>query len=161
MFHSADLYLVLAVWARSSCREKQTRLIFQVQIYVLEGKGCNSNQVVSPMTSALTFLFRTTTDMQGILETLCLGAGERTERLNSHRVKLSKMLVGIVHGYDHGCAAGCFIQLCRTSMLTTILYCSLPMLTLSQNSSGNSSRSLIRTKIMYLKDTGNFLLLSF
>ena len=79
MFHSADLYLVLAVWARSSCREKQTQLIFQVQIYVLEGKGCNSNQVVSPMTSALTLLFRTTTDVPGVLEMLYLGGGRRRQ----------------------------------------------------------------------------------
>lgn len=97
MFHSADLYLVLAVWARSSCREKQTQLIFQVQIYVFEGKGCNSNQVVSPMTSALTLLSRATTDTQGVLEMLYLGVGGRggegDNRLNSHRVKLSKILV--------------------------------------------------------------------
>lgn len=94
MFRSANLYLVLAVWARSSCREKQTQLIFQVQTYVLEGKGCNSNQVLSPMTSALTLLFSTTTDMQGVLEMLCLGAGGgEGDREPSCRVKLSKILV--------------------------------------------------------------------
>lgn len=70
------LDLALAVGARSSCREKQTRLIFQVQIHVLAGKGCNSNQAVSPMASALTFLFGTTTDTQGAFEMLHLGKKE-------------------------------------------------------------------------------------
>lgn len=84
MFHSADLYLVLAVWARSSCREKQTQLLFQVQIYVFEGKGCNSNQVVSPMTSALTLLSRATTDTQGVLEMLYRG-GEGGEEEKATR----------------------------------------------------------------------------
>lgn len=69
-FHPADFYLV---WTRSSCRENQTRLIFQVQIHVLAGKGCNQIELFLNWLQQWVLL-RTTVDMQGAFEMLCLRA---------------------------------------------------------------------------------------